>query len=56
MDFAHQVTYSEKLNVGYRWYTTYGVTPVFPFGHGLSVSDSACPRPAVLLANNPAFS
>jgi len=28
--------YSEKLNVGYRWYATHDVTPAFPFGHGLS--------------------
>jgi len=28
--------YSEKLNVGYRWYATHNVTPAFPFGHGLS--------------------
>lgn len=29
-------TYSEKLEVGYRWYHAQGVTPAFPFGHGLS--------------------
>ncbi len=43
VDFAHEVTYSEKLNVGYRWYTTYGVTPNFPFGHGLSVRAGMFP-------------
>jgi len=31
-------TYSEKLLVGYRWYDAHGVTPAFPFGHGLSYS------------------
>src|SRR5204862_5735732 len=28
--------YSEKLNVGYRWYDAQGIKPLFPFGHGLS--------------------
>jgi beta-glucosidase len=30
------VTYSEGLFIGYRWYDTEGIAPVFPFGHGLS--------------------
>ena len=29
-------TYSEKLNVGYRWYDATGHLPLFPFGFGLS--------------------
>jgi len=29
-------SYSELLNVGYRWYAANKVTPKFPFGHGLS--------------------
>jgi len=28
--------YSEKLNIGYRWYSTNKVVPRFAFGHGLS--------------------
>jgi beta-glucosidase len=28
--------YTENLEMGYRWYEANGVTPVFPFGHGLS--------------------
>jgi beta-glucosidase len=28
--------YSEKLNVGYRWYDTTNTEPLFPFGFGLS--------------------
>lgn len=28
--------YSENLEMGYRWYEANNVTPVFPFGHGLS--------------------
>jgi beta-glucosidase len=28
--------YSEGLLVGYRWYDAKGITPLFPFGYGLS--------------------
>ena len=28
--------YSEGLNVGYRWYDAKKLTPLFPFGYGLS--------------------
>jgi beta-glucosidase len=31
-----QVDYSEGLDVGYRWYDANDVTPLFPFGYGLS--------------------
>lgn len=30
------VIYSEKLEVGYRWYDAQNVAPLFPFGFGLS--------------------
>ena len=32
------VRYTEGLLVGYRWYDTKGIEPLFPFGHGLSYS------------------
>jgi beta-glucosidase len=30
------VSYSEGLDVGYKWYNAQGLTPLFPFGFGLS--------------------
>ncbi|MGE5136237.1 MAG: beta-glucosidase family protein [Gemmatimonadota bacterium] len=30
------VTYSEGIDVGYRWYDANGQAPLFPFGYGLS--------------------
>jgi beta-glucosidase len=30
------VVYSEKLKIGYRWYDSENITPLFPFGYGLS--------------------
>ncbi len=31
-----KTTYSEGVNVGYRWFDKEGIAPLFPFGHGLS--------------------
>jgi beta-glucosidase len=33
------VYYYDDIYVGYRYYDTYGVAPLFPFGHGLSYTQ-----------------
>ncbi|QMU69989.1 glycoside hydrolase family 3 C-terminal domain-containing protein [Streptacidiphilus sp. P02-A3a] len=35
----NQVQYSEGLAMGYRWYEDKGITPLFPFGYGLSYTS-----------------
>jgi beta-glucosidase-like glycosyl hydrolase len=57
-----QVHYSEGLDVGYRWYDAHHVTPLFPFGYGLSYTSfrfshlTVTPKPVVNSASAPGTS
>jgi beta-glucosidase len=41
---AGKVDYKEGLLVGYRWYDTRNIEPLFPFGYGLSYTTFAFPQ------------
>jgi len=47
------VEYTEKLNIGYRYWDTNGLEPLFPFGHGLSFTTFAYSDLAVDASSSP---
>jgi beta-glucosidase len=38
---GHKTTYTEGVNVGYRWFDKEKIDPLFAFGHGLSYANFA---------------
>lgn len=46
--FTYDVHFDESVLVGYRWYESKGIAPLFPFGHGLSYTTFELSNPRIL--------
>jgi beta-glucosidase len=45
--------YSEGLRLGYRWYQSEGIAPLFAFGHGLSYTSFELTNPSIEAGERP---
>lgn len=43
----YDVNYDEGVLMGYRWYDTKGIAPLYPFGYGLTYTDWEITKPSV---------
>lgn len=43
----YDVPYKEGVMMGYRWYDTKGIEPLYPFGYGLTYTDWEIQKPEV---------
>lgn len=48
----YNVYYKESVLVGYRWYDTKGIKPLYPFGFGLSYTTFELTKPAAKVDKN----
>ena len=48
----HKTTFSEGVDIGYRWYQANHVTPLFPFGYGLDYTNFTLSDPTVTTTAN----
>ncbi len=47
----YDVNYDEGVLMGYRWYDTKGIAPLYPFGYGLTYTDWEIAKPSVKVKN-----
>ena len=43
----YDIPYNEGVLMGYRWYETKGIAPLYPFGYGLTYTDWEILKPSV---------
>lgn len=51
---VYDVNYDESVWVGYRWYDSKAIRPLYPFGFGLSYTTFALSRPRIQAAHHSA--